>query len=391
MQLGQNIDFILEIENDISAVQPMQDAIIYDLFPNTIFEYLSWNYIYGNYTGTPPVFTHIPNYRTIFGVPHDLLKWEFPDDFAIGEDITMQVNFKVKETATPGQATNRPYITSSNSTPGVCGFAGFAPSDQFDVDNDGNTSEEICNHDANVFINSSALLTSEKLVKGQLDAVYSKYPLYGYTVPGGLADYRLRVRNEGNIPMTDILVIDILPWIGDVGVLDPQTRDTDWRPNLAGPVTPPTGVTVYYSTENNPCRSELGYSPGGCTGPTWSLTPPIDITTVQSLKFDFGSIVLQPGDSLILAWPMRAPVNAPTNNEIAWNSFGYIGTRTDNNQTLLPSEPLKVGIVVQPLDPAIYGDYVWLDIDQDGIKTVASRAFRVCALIWPKRQRRRYL
>jgi hypothetical protein len=89
---------------------------------------------------------------------------------------------------------------------------------------------------------------------------------------------------------------------------------------------------------------------------------------VQSLKFDFGSIVLQPGDSLILAWPMRAPVNAPTNNEIAWNSFGYIGTRTDNNQTLLPSEPLKVGIVVQPLDPAIYGDYVWLDIDQDGIQ-----------------------
>ncbi|HNL07202.1 MAG TPA: SdrD B-like domain-containing protein, partial [Chitinophagales bacterium] len=135
-----------------------------------------------------------------------------------------------------------------------------------------------------------------------------------------------------------------------------------------GPVTPPTGVTVYYSTESNPCRTELNYSPSGCTAPNWSLTPPNDITTVQSLKFDFGSITIAPGDSLILSWPMRAPVDAPTNDEITWNSFGYVGTRTDNNSQLLASEPIKVGIQLKPLIPAVYGNYVWLDTNQNGLQ-----------------------
>jgi hypothetical protein len=44
-------------------------------------------------------------------------------------------------------------------------------------------------------------MESIKWVKGQLDAVYSRYPDFGQTVHGGLADYRLVVKNTGNIPM----------------------------------------------------------------------------------------------------------------------------------------------------------------------------------------------
>ena len=221
---------------------------------------------------------------------------------------------------------------------------------------------------------SSASMESIKWVKGQLDSKYSRYPESGNTVPGGNADYRLVVKNTGTVPMKNISIVDILPFVGDRGVIDPSARNTIWRPNLAGPLTPPSGVTVYYSTAQNPCRDELKAAgdpspfPTGCTPPNWSTAPPADITTVQSLKLDFGTLVIASGDSLVTTWPMRAPINAPTAGEIAWNSFGFVATRTDNNQPLLAAEPIKVGIKVTPAMPAIWGDLVWLDTNKDGIK-----------------------
>ena len=89
---------------------------------------------------------------------------------------------------------------------------------------------------------------------------------------------------------------------------------------------------------------------------------------MQALKFDFGDMVLDPADEFELAWPMRAPVDAPTNGEIAWNSFAYFTRRADDNVALLPAEPIKVGIAVLPTDPAVYGDKVWVDTDRDGIQ-----------------------
>ena len=62
-------------------------------------------------------------------------------------------------------------------------------------------------------------------------------------------------------------------------------------------------LRIYYSTVGNPCTSAEGINPSGpagCNSPGWSTTPPADITTVQSLKFEYGSNVLAPGDSLIL-------------------------------------------------------------------------------------------
>jgi hypothetical protein len=56
--------------------------------------------------------------------------------------------------------------------------------------------------------------------------------------------------------MKNAQIIDILPFAGDTGVLDPQTRLSAWRPNLIAPVVAPAGVVVYYSTQSNPCRTE---------------------------------------------------------------------------------------------------------------------------------------
>jgi hypothetical protein len=52
---------------------------------------------------------------------------------------------------------------------------------------------------------------------------------------------------------------------------------------------------------------------------------------------------------------------------VAWNSFGFIASRADDGQQLLPSEPVKVGIAAQPAEGAYYGDWVWEDADRNGL------------------------
>jgi len=180
--------------------------------------------------------------------------------------------------------------------------------------------------------------------------------------------------------MDSITIIDILPHSGDIGVITTTNRDSRWQPNLVGTVSTPPGVTVYYSTADNPCRDQENFvptGPPGCDMPNWSTSPPADLTTVQSLKFDFGSTLLAPNDSLQLSWPMRVPVNVLSTigavpDSIAWNSFGYRGRRTDNNEYTLPAEPIKVGITAEEVVTSVYGDFVWEDTDQDGIQDVGE-------------------
>ncbi|MBK8054866.1 MAG: hypothetical protein IPK35_16750 [Saprospiraceae bacterium] len=333
-------------------------------------------------SGLPtPTFEILPNYQTISGKSYDLYRWKFPT----GSVLPFGKKFEVSIATTVGPALlpNTGYVgiftafgsnVSLVSSPNNFGFT-----DTNDWNQNGNTTESVTTYGSNyscysIIIPASASMESIKWVRGQLDAGYSRYPAFGQTVHGGMADYRLVVKNTGNVPMKDIEIVDILPFVGDMGVIDPSPRNTAWRPNLANPIIAPAGVTVYYSTAQNPCRDEMKAPadpspfPTGCTPANWTLAPLPDITSVQSLKFDFGNIIINPLDSFILNWPMRAPVDAPSNGEIAWNSFGFRATRTDNNQSLLPAEPIKVGIQVTPAIPGIYGDYVWIDTNKNGIQ-----------------------
>lgn len=240
--------------------------------------------------------------------------------------------------------------------------------DSDDLDGDGNTTEEIHYENRGAFVRGRASMESVKFVKGQLDSDWSKYPDSGFTVPGGLADYRLEVENTGNIPITDAQILDILPVIGDTGVIDLSSRDTEWIASLAGPVVAPPGVTVYYSRYSNPERPDFKSGVPAAIPAEWTTTPPATLPETRSLLFVFDGITIQPGEKLELTWPMRAPVGTPTDGRIAWNSFGYFGTRVDTDSELLASEPIKVGIAVAPDNNASYGDRVWLDTNKDGIQ-----------------------
>jgi uncharacterized repeat protein (TIGR01451 family) len=337
-----------------------------------------FNALTSGIVGTPTV-TVLPNHA---GTGRTLLRWTFPTGTTVPYNTKFSVSSQMQITsqAAAGVALqNDFYFSSSNNEP----CTGLTANDAFDLNGNGNLVEKLCTqytayNSCNVVVSAAASMESIKWVKGSLDTDYSRYPAFGWTVPGGNADYKLIVKNTGNITMKNIKIIDILPFVGDRGVIDPSARLTQWRPNLADPITAPMGVTVYYSTVSNPCRDEVKQPadaspfPSGCVSASWSATPPVDITTVQSIKIDFGATTIAGGDSLIFNWPMRAPVNAPTNNEIAWNSFAFVGTRADNNQSLLAAEPIKVGIKVQAGTPAFYGSSVWFDTNHNGIQEVGE-------------------
>ncbi len=222
---------------------------------------------------------------------------------------------------------------------------------------------------------SSAGLESYKEVLGTKDSEYHRYPTVGETVPGGLNDYRICLTNPNSTPINDIVLIDILPHIGDTEVLNNSVpRSSEWEPILSSGINPPSGISVQYSTATNPCRNELASPsdplpfPTGCTSPNWTSTAPTDISTVTAVRFDFGSMVLNQSDQVCIEWDMRAPIGAPTDGSIAWNSFAYSASNASTGSKLLPAEPIKVGISLVPGTVPIKGDFVWDDTNGNGLQ-----------------------
>lgn len=333
-----------------------------------------------------PTLQIVKNYITIGGVMRDMYRFTFPSGTILpdGKSFDISIQATVSNRLLANNNYTIEFVASGDNPINISSTwaSGYDFTDTNDWDLDGNTTEIVgLTQEAfgcRTTIAATTSMQSVKWVKGQLDTNYSRYPAFGQTVRGGSADYKLVVRNAGNVPMKDIKIIDILPFVGDNGVIDTSPRLTEWRPNLAAPISAPAGITVYYSTVSNPCRDEMkavtdpSPFPTGCTPPNWNIVPPSDITKVQSIKIDFGVTILAGGDSLVFNWPMRAPNNAPVNSEIAWNSFGFVATRTDNNQSLLAAEPIKVGIQVHAPTPAFYGDRVWFDTNKNGIQDVGE-------------------
>ncbi len=369
---GGAVSYTVELENHPLAAQAMVNPVLADLLDAKLVYVPGSMQVLSKPTGAPdPHFEAIDNYN---GTGQTLLRWSWTGahatayDLGIGDKFRITFDAEVPEGTLYGNIPNRIYLADWGNT-AIDPYNNISSaSDVNDLDGDSDTGESIYHRTASTRVAGRASMDSIKWVLGQLDADWSRYPDSGDTVPGGLADYRLIVENTGNVPIEDAGILDILPIIGDTGVVDLSTRDTEWIAALAGPVTAPPGVTVYYSRSANPERPEFNNGVVSPENPDWSTTPPATITEARSLFFVFDGVTIQPGQQFELSWPMRAPVGTPTDGRIAWNSFGYLGTRVDTGSQLLPSEPNKVGIKVLPDNNASYGDFVWLDGNQNGIQ-----------------------
>ena len=366
----ETVVYTLQVKNASQASDVLKNPIAMELLPSGLEYGGSWS-LSGCQAGVPqPLFSQTPNYN---GTGRTLLRWEWTGaaaySFAIGEACNIRLETKIGQYTPPGILANDFWITTnSNGVDYQCYGSGVSSvADANDLDGDASSSDTRCGKGTSLLVDAMAQMDSIKWVKGALDTQESRTPQHGMTTQGGSIDYRMVITNTGNVAVTNLEVIDIFPFVGDVGVYTLQPRLTQWKPQLITPVTPPPGMTVYYSTQANPCRPEIVNAPG-CAAPNWTTTFPADPTTIASIKLDYGTKVIQPGESFELRWRMVAPIDGPTNGEIAWNSFAFVATRTDTNDKLLPTEPPKVGVAMGPNPKGELGDRVWIDTNKNGIQ-----------------------
>jgi uncharacterized repeat protein (TIGR01451 family)/fimbrial isopeptide formation D2 family protein len=438
------VDFTVELSNPDVAHLPLDNPVLADLLP------APFTYVIGSATfiSTSAPSAPAPNLsvtNNYSGTGRTLLRWRWQDEsgsggtdasysLAPGEKLIVTYRIQVADGTPPGDYSNSAALIdwtgpTNPDLPAVdaekillCARdSALVYNDSADLDGDGLTTEASCQQVDPATVAVALAMESEKFVRGTLDCENTTdygpattcedadYNKLGLTVLGGDVDYRLIMTNTSNVSVTKITLIDIFPHIGDTGVIDPQARQSAWRPNLQAAINAPSGLplTIYYSTEENPCRTELvSGGPSGCQPANWTTTLPADPTSVQAIKLEFCNandptdcVVLPRGGSLEFDWHMVAPNIAPVSADcltpagdsfdwqnkpacqIAWNSFGFTAFEAkdvdgtpgnDSNALQLPAtEPIRVGMRIGPDDKYALGDYVWLDIaglQNDGIQ-----------------------
>ncbi|HEM3717053.1 TPA: hypothetical protein U1D18_000746 [Streptococcus suis] len=236
--------------------------------------------------------------------------------------------------------------------------------DSQDINRNGNTTEKLVFASAtyNYIALDNMIIT--KAVKGNRDQDFSKM---GHSDLGSEIDYKLRIENVSDRWINKMVLIDILPSVGDKTVLANSQRESKFTPTLAGPITLPQEwigkVDVFYSTSKNPNRDDLinaasypvdslkSSNPSDAEDPNWHMEDAVvDWAKIHSFKLVLKDGMTIPSDQDIY-YKMIAPqqiddtslLNPTPEQEAekaAWNSFAA----TANN--LLPVEPERVGVVL---------------------------------------------
>ncbi len=363
---GNTVAFRLRVRSapQSSDPVPLQFLVASDLLPVDL-QFVSWTFDdQGTGLPAPQTFDQIPNFA---GTGRTLLRWRWnagSGNLAVNQQVWINISTTVRNGAFNGNLSND--FTLEHDAPGLgqrC--SGASQADPLDLDADADTAETLCRGTGTITIAPVAQLVSNKRTQGVCDTAFTASSLG--TLHGGAINYRLLVQNVGTIPMNNFVIVDILPFVGDTGVLDTNPRSSLWAPILTAPITPPPGTTILYSLSGNPCRPEVGGPNTGCDPPNWTTAAPVPVSLARAFKVEFGARTINPFDFLTFDFRMTAPGNAPLGGQQAFNSFAYLGARADGIGNL-SAEPNKVGMTIGTCPGAALGDFVWLDTNRNGLQ-----------------------
>ena len=348
--LNDTVEFRITLENDPDANYVLTDLVVMDLLPPEI-EFVAGSLVLETNTtglsldaqGNNPSFEVIPDFG---GTGQTLLRWTYSGDFPINSQVSY--TFKTYIEPGAGGSFNNTFYATTHHRTFTCPDG--STTDSKDLDGDGDLSETLCSFTSgSISIQTVASLNAKKFVKGSLDDTFLTFPDTATTRPGDSVFWRLVVLNSGNVPLNNGVIVDIFPYLNDVGVqLNDSPRGTGWVPFLIEPITPPPGVTLYYSQSTDPCRDEISpVQPTPDCVNDWSTSPPADIGSVKAIKLELNN-TLQPAETFSLDLLMQAPTDASgAIGPVAWNSLAR------DADEVSAQEPNKVGVVLQILDLAL--------------------------------------
>ena len=384
---GSEVTFSVTANNTSTVVD--SQPVISDLLP------CGMTYVEGSVTGGPAGKDKTVTVRDVTGATgctRQLVQVTWPGYQTKG-GTTIQLRGKVGPSMSAGTHKNEAYIsaaepeyalTSKSTT--ICFYG--STDDTYDVNGDGNTADQVCPVSSTFTVSEQAgadvVLESLGSVPG---SVYKKYT-DGPSVmrQGEDGQFRITPTNSGNADLSDMTVYGILPHVGDTSVQGGASRDSEWEPTITGPIQVGTGsgidpsqVTIEYSTSFNPCRGEvinqgdtMAASPAGCDN-NWTATP-ASWSDVKSYRIYINgkATPIKAGASIPLIVPIKAPDNA---TGIAYESVAIAATQASNNRAILPTEPIKVALVVA-LDVALNKTVV---SDADNLAPGDNVTFRIDA------------
>ena len=384
---GSEVTFSVTANNTSTVVD--SQPVISDLLP------CGMTYVEGSVTGGPAGKDKTVTVRDVTdatGCTRQLVQVTWPGYQTKG-GTTIQLRGKVGPSMSAGTHKNEAYIsaaepeyalTSKSTT--ICFYG--STDDTYDVNGDGNTADQVCPVSSTFTVSEQAgadvVLESLGSVPG---SVYKKYT-DGASVmrQGEDGQFRITPTNSGNADLSDMTVYGILPHVGDTSVQGGASRNSEWEPTITGPIQVGTGsgidpsqVTIEYSTSFNPCRGEvinqgdtMAASPAGCDN-NWTATP-ASWSDVKSYRIYINgkATPIKAGASIPLIVPIKAPNNA---TGIAYESVAIAATQASNNRAILPTEPIKVALVVA-LDVALNKTVV---SDADNLAPGDNVTFRIDA------------
>ena len=184
-------------------------------------------------------------------------------------------------------------------------------------------------------------------------------PCAAVTPGGSTYTWKLDLQNAGNSTMSDLVVIDRLPAVGDTGAYLNVSRGTEWRGTpLTAPVASgvPAGVTVGYEylpagADLGACTIEVATGAAKCADWVVLAAGAVIPADAQALRIaaDYGvgsNPVFAAGDRITVTWDETAPENlagatdstnangqpTPDGRLIEWNSFGFSVHEIDSGE-----------------------------------------------------------
>ncbi len=378
---GEVIRFTLQVNCRNSR---LKNPILACLLPKEL-DYVgneSYNYtdIFENTTPPTPVVRLLPDFDD---EGNTLLKFEFKDEnaFSFRQLATIRIRFDVRVAVGAIGSVRTFLLLNTFGSTGV-----IPPTTDIYTDVD-NIAEDITvsrNYAKSNTIENRILYfvstSSNKKVKGLLDDAYMEEPTVGKTVDGGSLIYLISVKNIGNATLDQIEVVDILPFVGDTGVIETKTPRNSAFPiyalsEVVATLLPEEEVVAFdiqYSTSTDPVRFGPNFNVIG-TDDNWTEQQPNDLSQLRAFKVTTKDTTVKPGQSLKVSITASVPVGVDLGN-VAWNSFATDVLYTDlsgTKQHLLAMEPEKVGVSIEnPVSGMvrIAGD-AWIDGDLDGFYT----------------------
>ncbi len=241
---------------------------------------------------------------------------------------------------------------------------------------------------------------SEDLVHGALDvrtgtecqpgsyrpigSDYTRNPCASYTAVGATDTWKLQHLNTGSNPLSRMVIVDMMPSIGDKMLAGGAARGSTFRPVLVGndPTSIfrfsglPSGAVVNIDVTTNSAAC-VGSTPGSSlwvSDPSCSdtATNPAnewialdaylgDIADIAGIRVDIDMTAapLQPAGNVVLEFEtvnrvvdaseegLDATLEQFSTPQFAWNQNGVIAWDTSGNRVNLPSAPQRAGVTVK--------------------------------------------